>query len=168
MAHLESKNELPGEVSVHLLDPSLSRPLQSWKFAGRDSISIGRGPEREVALSDPYVSRLHAEVRHADGRWVLLAHGRHGVLVQNEPVQEMFVSGDVTFKLGSSGPTLRFQSTAAEQDNRHTLCFDSAPIELFSLDATKLARDVSEITQADYFHTLQQRAQELRRQRSRS
>lgn len=165
MSTIGTENDLSAEVAVHLLDPALGRPLQSWKFAGRESITIGRAEEREVPMSDPYVSRLHAELRHADGRWVLLAHGRHGVLVQNEPVQEMFVAGDVTFRLGTGGPTLRFQPAAGEDANHHTLCYDAAPLEMFMLDETKLARDVGEIAQADYFQNLQQRAKELRRRR---
>lgn len=151
----EPESESSTAVAVHLLDAARGRPLQSWKFANRNSITIGRGDERDVAMSDPYVSRLHAELRHADGRWVLLAHGRHGVLVQNEPVQEMFVTGAVTFRLGASGPTLQFQPLVGELDNGHTLCYDAAPIELFALDETKLERDVSEIAEADYFKNLQ-------------
>lgn len=39
---------------------------------GRGRFTLGRAPGRERRLENPSVSRHHAELRFADGRWVLL------------------------------------------------------------------------------------------------
>ncbi len=45
-----------------------------------------------------------------------------------------------------------------------TMMFDSTIVEdLFALDESKVQRDVSEISQGDYFQELQKRARQLRK-----
>ena len=41
----------------------------------RPPVTIGRMSTNDVVLSDPNVSRRHAELRHEDGRWVLVDLG---------------------------------------------------------------------------------------------
>src|SRR5262245_32373650 len=108
MASTGSGSAPSEEVVVQLLDAALGRPVKTWKFGARPSISIGRLPECDVEISDAYVSRLHAELKCNQGQWTLVAHGRSGVLVANRPITEWPVNADATFQLGSSGPVLRF------------------------------------------------------------
>jgi pSer/pThr/pTyr-binding forkhead associated (FHA) protein len=130
--------------------------------------------ESDVQISDPFVSRTHAELRATGNGWSLVSLGRHGVVVQGETITELPITGETTFRLGSAGPTLRFNPIAAQlenpvapqSDNRMTMMFDSTLVEnLFQLDHKKLEHEVSEITDADYFQELQRRAQQLREQR---
>src|SRR5689334_9026657 len=93
---------LPAEVTVHLLDLSVNRIVKSWAFRGKSVITVGREPARDVEINDPYVSRNHAELQYRDGGWFLLSRGRNGVLVNNRAVEEHPISGDTTFRLGSS------------------------------------------------------------------
>jgi pSer/pThr/pTyr-binding forkhead associated (FHA) protein len=140
--------------------------MRSWGFSGKALITVGRSDESDVQISDPYVSRAHAELRHQDGKWLLVSLGRYGVMVKGETITELAIEGETTFRLGAGGPTLRFDPRAANRDNRMTMMFDSTVGQnLFELDHSKLERDVGEIADGDYFQELQKRAKQLRKQR---
>jgi hypothetical protein len=156
---------LPREVIVQLLDPTYRRPVKTWSFRGHTTISIGREAERDVEVSDPYVSRLHAELILKDRAWVLVAKGRNGVIVNARPITELVVDSDVVFRLGAAGPALRFSTAASEEEHSSTLCFDTETMPVAIVDKTRLREDVGEITSGDYFQKLQQKVEELRRQR---
>jgi pSer/pThr/pTyr-binding forkhead associated (FHA) protein len=161
-----STSETAPKVAVHLQDTSLGRPIQSWRFEGKSLITIGRGEERDVQISDPYVSRLHAELRYANGCWLLVSLGRSGVQVHGHAIQEFAVRGDTTFRLGSDGPTLSFHPAVAGSDHRATMMFDATMNEnLFDLDRSKLDRDVSDVTGEGFFQELQKRVKKLREER---
>jgi serine/threonine protein kinase, bacterial len=156
--------EISPHVVVQLLDSAIGRPIRTWQFDSTPLISIGRAPEQHVQIDDPYVSRSHAELRFNSGEWSLISLGRYGVQVEGQAITEIPIRGELTFRLGASGPTLRFNPAAPRHDNRMTMMFDSTLVEdLFALDASKLERDVSEISQGDYFQQLQKRARELRK-----
>ncbi|HTQ39774.1 MAG TPA: FHA domain-containing protein [Pirellulales bacterium] len=168
MADLSNPNAPDSSLhaAIHLMDSALGRPIRSWQFSGQPLISIGRADDRDVQISDPYVSRNHAELRNQCGQWSLVSLGRHGVIVQGETIAEIPIQGETTFRLGSSGPTLRFDPRAPHADNRMTMMFDSTVGEnMFELDHSKLQREVAEIADGDYFLELQRRAQQLRQQR---
>jgi pSer/pThr/pTyr-binding forkhead associated (FHA) protein len=153
------------EVVVQLLDAALGRAVKSWKFLGRNEISIGRMPERDIEINDPYVSRLHAELHYCDGHWLLLSRGRNGVVVRNRQVTELPIESEVTFQLGPSGPVLRFSAQHQDSELGRTLCFDSEPLSSFALDESKLHTDVGQIADGDYFQKLQAQAKTLRARR---
>lgn len=161
-------NAQPPGVLVHLLDPSFGRTVQTWRFDAKAAISIGRAEDRDVAITDPYVSRMHAELQYKDSQWVLISHGRNGVIVKNQSITELPVRDEVTFRLGPSGPTLRFQIAGLKQESLRTLSFDTTPVFLFRLDEDKIQREANEIAAGDYFQTLQQKAKELRTNRQRT
>jgi hypothetical protein len=161
-----AENTLPRfegpEVVVELLDHSAGRPLKTWKFPARAKISIGRDEQQDVEISDPFVSRQHAELQWHDGEWTLISRGRHGVLVENRLITEYPVRQEVTFRLGTGGPTLRFAPSAPIDAGSQTLSFDKLPEALLAVDKDKLARDVQEIADGDYFQQLQEKTQKLR------
>jgi pSer/pThr/pTyr-binding forkhead associated (FHA) protein len=165
---VEPKNapEASLHVAVQLLDSALGRPVRSWQFEGKQVVSIGRGEDQHVQISDPYVSRNHAELRYQNGQWVLVSLGRYGVLMQGQAITEVPIEKETTFRLGSEGPTLRFDPAVARNDNRMTMMFDSTLVQnMFELDQKKVERDVGEIAEANYFQELQKRAQQLRKLR---
>jgi pSer/pThr/pTyr-binding forkhead associated (FHA) protein len=170
---VQSQNASDPPVAVHLLDSALGRTMRSWRFEGESLITIGRADDSHVQVSDPYVSRSHAELRRQDGSWMLVSLGRYGVIVQAQQVTELTITADTTFQLGSSGPSLRFELAAGtannritETDNRMTMMLDSTLAEnMFELDQSKLNEEVGEISTGSYFQELQRRAQQLRRQR---
>lgn len=154
------------EVEVQLLDPTVGSPIKSWRFKDRSEILIGRGDDCAVEVLDPHVSRLHASLIVRDGQWVLVSRGRNGVLVDGRMISELPIQGEVHFRLGPAGPSLRFHfAVEAKREFLQTLCFDPDTMPFFQLDQSKLQNEVSEIASDDFFQTLQQRAKELRRQR---
>lgn len=154
---------------VHLLDPAFQRPVKSWRFEEKPSVSIGRGDDCDVELNDPYVSRLHVELAASGGAWRLISRGRNGVTIQGKQVEEAPLAHGTTFRLGAGGPTLRFDLDTAQapvsSDSPQTLCFDTAEIGIFLLDSKKIDSEVEQIANGDYFQTLQQKARELRQKR---
>ncbi len=154
-------------VAIHLVDSSLERLVKSWRFSAQSIITLGRADDRDVEISDPYVSRNHAEFHFREGRWVLRSTGRNGVLVNNQAVEQHVLNGDLTFRLGPNGPALRFETTTAEHENKRTLSFDTLPASFFGVDRGKVEREVEEIADGDYFRALQEKAASLRRQRER-
>ena len=162
MSVVEPLNAPPPEVVVQLYDPARSSPIKTWRFTGRPSLTIGRSDERDVEISDPYVSRLHAELVWRDGKWLLLAHGRNGVLVANRPITEFAIQHEVIFQLGSAGPTFRFRAEDDDQNSNRTLSFDFDPLPEFALDESKLRDDVVAIEEGEYFRKLRSQAETLR------
>lgn len=156
----------PGVVIMQLLDGQTRRPLTSWRFASQSEITIGRSTDRDVVIESPYVSRMHAELLFVDGRWLLFSRGRNGVLLGDETMSEARISGGETFRLGPSGPYLRFQVIDEGLSNFSTLSMDSSQIERFELDRSKLAQEVGSIAEGEYFQSLIESAKELRRKRS--
>jgi pSer/pThr/pTyr-binding forkhead associated (FHA) protein len=154
------------EVTVQLLDPTYRRPIRTWQFTDQLQITIGRGDDVNVEISDAYVSRVHAELQLRDDQWLLISRGRNGVMVGSQSIVELPVPSEVTFRLGSAGPLLRFSTIAAAESPSATLCFSADANPLLSLDETKLQDEVAAITSDDYFQKLQQKVKTLRRARA--
>lgn len=159
---MEPSSESAPEVVIQLLDPSQGGVLKSWIFRGRPSISIGRAAERDVEVVDAYVSRTHAMLEARDGQWVLVSQGRNGVYVNNQPIGELTISREVTFRLGSSGPLLAFKTSAPRDENLATLSLDTLPMSLFAVDEARLEAEVDAIASRDDFLRLQEQARTLR------
>jgi hypothetical protein len=154
-----------GPVAVQLLDPASGRPIKSWSFNRDAQITIGRAPDQDVEISDPYVSRNHANLECRDGQWRLVSLGRYGVIVDNQSISEFPVNGEVSFRLGAEGPMLRFRTTCEQSDDLATMIVDTVPAPVFHLDERRLRSEVDQIANGDYFQKLQQTANELRHKR---
>jgi len=126
-------------ISLHLLDPLQGHPVQTWNFDRLSTVQIGRLEGSDVMLVDPVVSRLHATVRHIDGRWILESHGKHGVLVNDRRVETIDLSHEMVFRLGPKGPMLMFVEIGRteqvdSQHGRATIEIDSRLIETLRID----------------------------------
>jgi pSer/pThr/pTyr-binding forkhead associated (FHA) protein len=166
MAQPDNVTDPIPKAAVHLLDSALGRPMRSWQFDNKTLITIGRAEESDVNVSDPYVSRIHAELRYAAGKWTLVSLGRYGLMVKGEQITEMPLQGETVFRLGSGGPSLRFEPVTAKRDNRMTMMFDSTVAQnIFDVDERKVQQEVGEITDGSYFQELQKRAKQLRKLR---
>ncbi len=178
---MQNTDRTPSEranIRIERIDPTNGNLMNSWKFLQRDEITIGRSAEQDVEIHDPYVSRHHASLVLREGKWMLVSHGRNGVMVGMQIVEEYETDGELEFRLGPKGPLLRF-AVAYEsmgRTNLGTIVFDH-PIQLetldddvpnqdlFNLDHQRLQQEVSEIAESDYFQKLQKLASEMRRRR---
>jgi len=156
------------DVVVQLLDEARGVALKTWRFTSRQSISIGRAEDRDVEIVDAYVSRHHASVESRSGAWVLVAHGRNGVYVDGQPIQELVVSREVAFRLGSAGPQLVFRTTPPRDESLATISLDTLPASVFGVDAQRLAAEVASVASREEFVKLQEQARALRSRRSAS
>jgi len=50
------------------------------------TITIGRAEDCEICLPDPKVSRIHCEIRYADGRWILRDRSTNGTVLDGRRV----------------------------------------------------------------------------------
>ncbi len=166
MQDSSSSPSIIGDVSIQLLDPSSGRPINSWTFKEQSEITIGRSPDQDVAISDPYVSRNHANLVHREGGWLLVSCGRNGVVVANQLVKEHVVGRELVFRLGVEGPTLKFCEASKQVEIGATISFSSDTNAMFQLDEIRLKSEVSEIADGDYFQNLQRMAREMRTQRN--
>jgi len=164
---METPAATGSNVTVRLIDSSLGHIIQTWRFESPLCITIGRAHDRDISISDSYVSRLHAELRRRGNEWWLVSQGRHGVLVEGRSVDEMRVHDGLTFRLGANGPLLQFQNSIAHDPNMSATAegFDLQAMAELQVDKNRLSREVSEIIDGDYFQQLQQRAREFRQQR---
>jgi len=156
-----------GEVAIQLLDSSSGRPINSWIFKEKTEISIGRSPDQDVAISDPYVSRNHANLVHCNGRWLLVSLGLNGIVVANKLVKEHVVGQKLLFRLGVEGPTLKFYEVDDNDqiDIKATIGFSGDTNPMFQLDETRFQHEVREIAEGHYFQSLQRKAKEMRKHR---
>lgn len=69
----------------------------------RAPVSIGRLSNNDVVLSDPNVSRKHAELRHDDGRWVLVDLGStNGTSVNGKTAPSHYLEDGDRIAFGTS------------------------------------------------------------------
>ncbi len=100
-------------VTLTLLHPQASTPLQQWNFQSQSTIRIGRSPDNDIILDDPLVSRHHLELRatptKSGNRWQLINQGTNGTFLNGVLVSRGLVPNDSLIRLAREGPTLKFQ-----------------------------------------------------------
>jgi hypothetical protein len=83
------------------------------KILHRD-FRLGRDESCEIHLDDPMVSRRHAEVIHAEGRWWVQDLGsRNGTLLNGKRVNRVPLPARSEIKLYDAAPVLRVEVHAA-------------------------------------------------------
>ena len=100
-------------VTLTLLHPQASTPLQQWNFQSQSTIRIGRSPDNDVILDNPLVSRYHLELRATPAksgyRWQLINQGTNGTFLNGVLVSRGLVPNDALIRLAREGPMLKFQ-----------------------------------------------------------
>lgn len=105
-------------VTLTLIHPHSSTPLQQWNFENESIIRIGRSPDNHIVLSDALVSRHHLELRKIGAeaatnstslQWQLISQGTNGTFVDGILVSQGLVSHDSLIQLARGGPVLKFQ-----------------------------------------------------------
>jgi pSer/pThr/pTyr-binding forkhead associated (FHA) protein len=151
-------------VFVHLLDSVQGHPLQTWRFANRESITIGRSEESDVVVANPQVSRTHATLVHAGGFWTLLSTGRHGTIIDSRVVSEHPLRRQTVFQLGSGGPLLRFDADGAQPNRSETLdAISPEALLMLQVDDERKQAEVEQIADNDLFRNLLEQSRQLRR-----
>jgi serine/threonine-protein kinase len=111
-------------ITITLLHPIQSNPVQSWTFEDQPVIRIGRATDNHVILYSAVVSRHHVELRHDDKGWEIVNLGANGTYLEGKRINQVSVEDGVIIRLARSGPNLRVflgkpggQSTTGSSSN---------------------------------------------------
>ena len=77
------------KLVLHLLDAAMGHPVQTWKFADQNRVTIGRGNENDIPLADTQVSRNHVELNLRDDIWMLSSKGRNDTQIHGDWITEV-------------------------------------------------------------------------------
>ncbi|MEG4939250.1 FHA domain-containing protein [Microcoleus sp. F4-D5] len=96
-------------ITLTLLHPIQSVPVQSWCFESESVVRIGRSNDNDVIIYSAVVSRHHVELwNHASG-WKIINFGANGTYVDDRPIAQVSVADGMTIRLGNSGPKIRIR-----------------------------------------------------------
>jgi hypothetical protein len=156
-------------VTLQLLDTPAGKALQQWVFEGKDLIRIGRSPENDVVIADRFVSREHVYLSRYEEAWVVTVLTPQGILCGTRKLFNLRLSPETAhgfqFQLGSSGPVLRLELDAEEHADSTTRLHAGEVLPALTLDPVSLRREVTEISEGDYFRKLRASLQQFRESR---
>ena len=94
-------------ITLTLLHPLQSIPIQSWTFRDEPSIKIGRATNNEVVLYSAVVSRHHVEIKKSkENEWEVVNIGSNGTYIDGKRVEQTKAIDGMIFRLASSGPKI--------------------------------------------------------------
>lgn len=96
-------------ITLTLLHPLQSVPVQSWPFENESLIRIGRSTDNEVILYSAVVSRHHVELRRNGSSWVIVSLGANGTYIDGKRITQMPVEDGMIVRLASSGPKIQIR-----------------------------------------------------------
>ena len=161
-------NRLPEPVSLHLVNPDTGRPIQTWLFEAQKSVRIGRAEGNDVVISDPSVSRFHAELQFNGTEWELVNLGKNGTLISSHSISRVRIDEQTLFRLGTGGPLLRFERSGEAFGTLNTLMGAVAPPQSIQIDECQKESQVRAIVESEYFQHLQGLSSKLRKRSSES
>ncbi len=102
-------------ITLTLLHPTESVPVQSWSFEPVPVIRIGRSKENDVVVYSAVVSRHHVEIWNNPSGWEVINFGSNGTFVDDKPITQIPVADGMVIRLGgSSGPKIRIRIGAID------------------------------------------------------
>jgi serine/threonine-protein kinase len=115
-------------ITLTLLHPLQSTPVQSWTFEQESVVRIGRSTDNHVILYSAVVSRHHVELRCTDGQWEIVNLGANGTYLDGKRITQVPLLGGVTIRLARSGPNIQicvnesdFQPTTSPLSGEETI-----------------------------------------------
>jgi pSer/pThr/pTyr-binding forkhead associated (FHA) protein len=136
--NLPQKNSV---ITLTLLHPSKSIPLQHWTFEEETVIRIGRGMDNDVVLYSAVVSRRHLEIRKTDSKWELENLGANGTFFDGKPVQKKTIIDGMIIRLASSGPQIQINIKESSSERRLTQRVASVSASVESVNDEDLELD---------------------------
>jgi pSer/pThr/pTyr-binding forkhead associated (FHA) protein len=109
-------------LTLTLLHPNKTLPIQSWTFETETIIRIGRATDNDVVLFSTVVSRYHLELRRQQEGWEVVNLGANGTFevkldaegafVESKPLQKISAADGMVVRLASSGPKIQISYSA--------------------------------------------------------
>jgi len=94
-------------ITIALLHPTQLVSVQTWVFATKLKITIGRATNNDVVIYSPIVSRHHAEIQFTQTCWNLVNLGINGTYIDGKSIQEISVSDGLIMRLARNGPRIQ-------------------------------------------------------------
>ncbi|MCL1495184.1 MAG: FHA domain-containing protein [Pseudanabaena sp. Salubria-1] len=101
-------------ITLNLLHPIKSVPIQTWKFNSEPVIRIGRSGDNDVILYSSVVSRYHVELYHHSQYWEIVNIGANGTYIDDQQIESERVQNGVIIRLATAGPKLQILLDGAE------------------------------------------------------
>ena len=101
-------------ITLTLLHPLQSVPVQSWSFDNDSLIRVGRATDNNVILYSAVVSRHHVELRRDDSGWKVINVGANGTYVDGKRVDHLKIVNGMIIRLASSGPKIQIHIGSSE------------------------------------------------------
>lgn len=108
-------------ITLILLHPFQTVPVQSWSFESESAIRIGRATDNHVVLYSAVVSRHHVELRRQGNKWAIVNLGTNGTYVNGKPISEMALEDGVIIHLARSGPKIQIRLGKKALEELHRL-----------------------------------------------
>jgi pSer/pThr/pTyr-binding forkhead associated (FHA) protein len=96
-------------ITLTLLHPIQSVPVQSWCFESESVVRIGRSNDNDVIIYSAVVSRHHVELWNNPSGWEIINFGANGTYVDDKSIAQVSVIDGMTIRLGNSGPKIRIR-----------------------------------------------------------
>jgi len=107
-------------ITLNLLHPLQSIPIQSWTFEQESVIRIGRATDNDVILYSAVVSRYHVELRRHGSRWEVINLGANGTYLEGKRIAEAPLQDGAMIRLARSGPQIQINlgGNGAKEDQK--------------------------------------------------
>jgi pSer/pThr/pTyr-binding forkhead associated (FHA) protein len=108
-------------ITLNLLHPLQSIPIQSWTFEAESLIRIGRATDNDVILYSAVVSRYHVELRRQGSNWEVINLGANGTYLEGKRITEAPIKDGVMIRLARSGPQIQIHlGSSGTKDGQKT------------------------------------------------
>lgn len=104
-------------ITLILLHPLQSVPVQNWTFETESVVRVGRSTDNEVVLYSAVVSRHHVELRQDNGRWKVTNLGTNGTYIEGKRIEKCDAKDGLIIRLASSGPKIQIRLEDADGDS---------------------------------------------------
>jgi pSer/pThr/pTyr-binding forkhead associated (FHA) protein len=131
-------------ITLSLLHPSQSHPIQSWSFENSEPIRIGRATDNQVVLFSAVVSRHHAELRPSPNGWDVVNRSGNGTYIEDRAIDRTSLADGAIVRLATSGPRILIEFGDGKIGSEASVSLPDAS-EAFHQQTT----DVPFITQAN-------------------
>ena len=104
-------------ITLTLLHPLQSTPVQTWTFQHETIVRIGRAADNQVVLYSAVVSRYHVELQVTGPSWKVINLGTNGTYVSGKRIEQQTAEDGMVIRLARSGPMIQIRLNQAPQES---------------------------------------------------
>jgi pSer/pThr/pTyr-binding forkhead associated (FHA) protein len=128
-------------ITLTLLHPGKSVPVQHWTFETASTIRIGRSIDNDVVLYSAVVSRHHLEIKYEADNWQVVNLGTNGTYIEGQLVDQTVAEDGMIIRLASSGPQIQIHLKTENSSVQQQLDNISEPLSsVFSVQQDSLSK----------------------------